>query len=136
MEITVSQEQGNAPVTILRLAGQLDRQTYQDLIMKAQQVFNAGAKNILLDMSELTDISSAGLVSLHMISLVLRGEAPPDPQHGWSTLKSINNAGNGGIQKNVKLLKPRPEITSVLDMVGFSAFFDSFTDKQKAIESL
>lgn len=135
MEITVSQEQGNAPVTILQLAGQLDRQTYQDLIMKAQQVFNAGAKNILLDMSELTYISSAGLVSLHMISLVLRGEAPPDPQHGWSTLKSINNAGNGGIQKNVKLLNPRPEITSVLDMVGFSAFFDSFTDKQKAIES-
>lgn len=99
--------------------------------MKAQQVFNAGAKNILLDMSELTYISSAGLVSLHMISLVLRG----DPQHGWSTLKSINNAGNGGIQKNVKLLNPRPEITSVLDMVGFSAFFDSFTDKQKAIAS-
>ncbi|MDP1713177.1 MAG: STAS domain-containing protein [Anaerolineales bacterium] len=135
MEITVSQEQGNVPVTILQLAGQLDGQTYQDLIMKAQQVFNGGAKNFILDMSELTYISSAGLVSLHTISLLVRGEAPPDSEQGWSTLKSIDKARDGGIQKNVKLLNPRPEIISVLDMVGFSEFFKIFTDKQKAIES-
>ncbi|MDP2777961.1 MAG: STAS domain-containing protein [Anaerolineales bacterium] len=135
MEITVSQEQGNVPVTILQLAGQLDGQTYQDLIMKVQQVFNGGAKNFILDMSELTYISSAGLVSLHTISLLVRGEAPPDPEQGWSTLKSIDKARDGGIQKNIKLLNPRPEIISVLDMVGFSEFFKIFTDKQKAIES-
>ena len=35
----------------------------------------------------------------------------------------------------MKLLNPRPEVTSVLDMVGFSAFFEIFTDKQKAVES-
>ena len=135
MEITVSQEQGNVPVTILQLAGHLDGQTYQDLIMKVQQVFNEGAKNIILDMSELTYISSAGLVSLHTISLLLRGKALPNPEQGWSTLKSIDKAGDGGLQKNIKLLNPRPEITSVLDMVGFSEFFEVFTDKQKAIAS-
>jgi len=133
MQITVSQEQGN--VTILQLAGQLDGQTYQDLIMKAQEVFNGGAKKIILDMSELTYISSAGLVSLHTIALLLRGEALPDPEQGWAALKSIDSTRESGIQKNIKLLNPRPEIVSVLDMVGFSAFFDIFTDKQKAIES-
>ena len=135
MEITVSQEQGNVPVTILQLTGHLDGQTYQDLIMKVQQVFNGGAKNFILDMSELTYISSAGLVSLHTISLLVRGEAPLDPEQGRSTLKSIDKARDGGIQKNIKLLNPRPEITSVLDMVGFSEFFEVFTDKQKAIAS-
>jgi anti-anti-sigma regulatory factor len=135
MDITISQEQGNAPVTILKLDGQLDGQTYQDLIMKAQQVIGEGAKNILLDMSDLTYISSAGLVSLHTIALLLRGEAPPDPEQGWSALKSMGNSSDSGMQKNIKLFNPRPEIVSVLDMVGFSAVFDIFTDKQKALES-
>ncbi|WKZ36613.1 MAG: STAS domain-containing protein [Anaerolineales bacterium] len=135
MEITVSQEQGNIPVTILELAGQLDGQTYQDLIMKAQEVFNGGAKNIILDMSGLTYISSAGLVSLHTVALLLRGEPLPDPEQGWSALKSIDRSRDSGMQKNIKLLNPRPEIVSVLDMVGFSAFFEIFTDKQTAVQS-
>jgi anti-anti-sigma regulatory factor len=135
MDISISQEQGNAPVTVMKLGGQLDGQTYQDLIMKAQQVIGEGAKNILLDLSDLTYISSAGLVSLHTIALLLKGEAPPDPEQGWSALKSMGDSSGGGMQKNIKLLNPRPEVVSVLDMVGFSVFFEIFTDRQKAIES-
>jgi anti-anti-sigma regulatory factor len=135
MEITISQEQGSAPVTVLKLGGQLDGQTYQDLIMKAQQVIGEGAKNILLDMSDLTYISSAGLVSLHTIALLLKGETPPDSEQGWSALKSMGNSSSGGAQKSIKLLNPRPEVVSVLDMVGFSAVFEVFTDRQKALES-
>ncbi|MDP1546278.1 MAG: STAS domain-containing protein [Anaerolineales bacterium] len=135
MQITVSQEQGNVPVTVLKLAGQLDGQSYQSLIAKAQEVHKGGAGNLLLDMSELTYISSAGLVSLHTIALMLRGEPLPDPEQGWSALKSMDRSRESGIQKHIKLLNPRPEIVSVLDMVGFSAFFQIFTDKQKALES-
>jgi anti-anti-sigma regulatory factor len=135
MDITISQEQGSAPVTVLKLSGQLDGQTYQDLIMKAQQVIGEGTKNILLDLSDLTYISSAGLVSLHTIALLLKGETPPDPERGWSALKSMGDSSGGGMQPRIKLLNPRPEVVSVLDMVGFSAFFEVFTDRQKAVES-
>jgi len=135
MQITVLNEQGKVPVTILQLAGQLDGQTYQDLIAKALDITNDGAKNVILDMGELTYISSAGLVSLHTIAMLLRGEAPPDPEQGWAALKSLDGAGDSNMEKNVKLLNPRPEIVSVLDMVGFSAFFEIFTDKQKALDS-
>lgn len=132
MEITVSQEQ---TVTVLKLAGQLDGQTYEALISKAREAVEGGAKNILLDLSDLTYISSAGLVSLHTIALMTRGEATPDPEQGWSALKSMDKSRDGGLQKHIKLLNPRPEIVSVLDMVGFSAFFEVHTDRQKAIES-
>lgn len=135
MQINVSQEQGKVPVTVLKLIGQLDGQTYQSLIAKAQEVYKAGTANILLDLEELTYISSAGLVSLHTIALLLRGETPPDPEQGWSAFKSMDRSQASGIQKNMKLLNPRPEIVSVLDMVGFSAFFDIFSDRQKALES-
>lgn len=135
MEIKVSQEQGRVTIAVIQLSGHLDGQTYQDLIAKAREAFEAGAQHILLDLSELTYISSAGLVSLHTIALMTRGENLPDPEQGWSALKSMDRSRDGGLQKNIKLLNPRPEITSVLDMVGFSAFFEVFTDKQKAIDS-
>ena len=135
MEIKVSQEQGRVTIAVLQISGHLDGQTYQDLIAKAREAFEAGAQHILLDLSELTYISSAGLVSLHTIALMTRGENLPDLEQGWSALKSMDRSRDGGLQKNLKLLNPRPEITSVLDMVGFSEFFEVFTDKQKAIDS-
>lgn len=136
MEITVTQEQGQVPVTIIGLAGHLDGQTYQDLIQKAREIFEAGSRNLLLDLAELTYISSAGLVSLNTIALMIRGEVLPDPEQGWSALKSMDRARSGGGSKmNLKLLNPRPEIINVLEMVGFSEFFDVFTDKQKAVDS-
>lgn len=132
MEITVSKEKS---VTILGISGHLDGQTYQDLINKARDEIEAGAKNILLDMGELTYISSAGLVSLHSISMLLAGESLPNSEEGWSTLKSMDTTRSKGMQKHLKLLNPRPEITSVLDMVGFSAIFETFNDRQKAVDS-
>jgi anti-anti-sigma factor len=135
MEITVSQEQGRAAVSVIRITGHLDGQTYQDLISKANEIVGAGVKNILLDLSDLIYISSAGLVSLHTIALMTRGEELPNPEQGWSTLKSMDSARDGGLQKHLKLLNPRSEITKVLEMVGFSEFFEVFTDKQKAVDS-
>jgi anti-anti-sigma factor len=135
MEITVSQEQGRISVAVIKVTGHLDGQSYGSLISKAREVVEAGTRNILLDLGDLTYISSAGLVSLHTITLMTRGEELPDLEHGWSALKSMDRSRDGGVQKNLKLLNPRPEITSVLEMVGFSSFFEVFTDRQKAIDS-
>lgn len=130
MEISVSIEQG---ITIMQINGQLDGQTYEALIAKARNLIDGGTKNILLDLADLTYISSAGLVSLHSIALMANGQDVADVK-GWSSIKSMERVP-GGSQKNIKLLNPRPEVTSVLDMVGFSAFFEVYTDRQKAIES-
>lgn len=136
MQITVSQEQGKVPVTVLKLEGQLDGQTYGNLIAKAQEAYKSGAASILLDMEGLTYISSAGLVSLHTVALLLNGQEVPDPEQGWSAFKSMERSqGSGSTQTHIKLLNPRPEVVSVLEMVGFSAFFEVFTDRQQAIES-
>ena len=135
MNITISQAQGRVPISVIQVDGKLDSQTYQDLIVKARDLYEAGTRDILIDLTELTYISSAGLVALHTIALLLRGESLPDPEQGWSTLKSMDRTRDGGMQKHVKLLNPRSEVTNVLEMVGFSGFFEVFADKQKAIES-
>jgi anti-anti-sigma regulatory factor len=135
MNITVTSEQGRVSVTILGIEGQLDGQNYQDLIAKARELYSGGTRDILLDLAQLTYISSAGLVSLHAIALTLNGEAPPDPDQGWAAVKSADRSRQGGLQAHVKLLNPRPEVNSVLDMVGFTTFFEIFTDRAKAIHS-
>jgi anti-anti-sigma regulatory factor len=132
LKIDISKEKD---VTLIKVSGELDGQSYQDLIAKAQEVYNDGSKNMILDLSELNYISSAGLVALHFIALLSKGEKLPDTDQGWSALKSVDRTREGGVQKNVKLLNPRPEVLNVLEMVGFSTFFEIFTDKQKAIDS-
>ncbi len=135
MNIQVSTEKGNVPVTVIKLEGQLDGQNYQELIAKARELYQAGTRDILLDLDDLTYISSAGLVSLHTMALMLRGESTPDPEQGWAAVKSADRTRQAGVQQHIKLLNPRPEVSSVLEMVGFSTFFETYTDREKAIQS-
>lgn len=135
MEISVSEAQGNVPIKVLKLNGQLDGQNYQDLIGKAQELHKAGAKDFILDLSDLTYISSAGLVALHSMALLVKGEDLPDTEHGWSAYRSMGKTSASGLQSHVKLFNPREEVKSVLEMVGFSTVFEIFTDLDEAVQS-
>ena len=135
MNISVSQAQGNVPVTVIKLDGQLDGQNYQELISKAQELYGAGARDFLLELSGLTYISSAGLVALHSVALLARGEELPDTEGGWAAYRSMGRSREAGVQKHVKLLNPSSEVMGVLDMVGFSNVFEIFTDRDEAVNS-
>ena len=135
MNISVSQAMGNVPVTVLKLDGQLDGQNYQELITKAQELYNAGTRDFLLDLADLTYISSAGLVALHSVALLARGEELPDTEGGWSAYRSMGRSAEAGLQKHVKLLNPRSEVMNVLDMVGFGNVFEIYTNLDDAVNS-
>ena len=135
MNISVSQAPGRVPVTVIKLDGQLDGQNFQELIAKAQELYSTGTRDFLLDLSDLTYISSAGLVALHSVALMARGEELPDLEGGWSAYRSMGRTSEAGVQRHVKLLNPRSEIMGVLDMVGFSHVFEIYTDREDAIKS-
>jgi len=135
MNISVSKEQGKVQVYVIKLDGELDGQNYQDLIAKAKDIYDGGARNFLIDLSDLTYVSSAGLVALHTVALLARGEALPDTEAGWSAIRSVGSASKSGVQKNVKLFNPRDDVKSVLDMVGFSSAFEVLTDFDEAVNS-
>jgi anti-anti-sigma regulatory factor len=135
MDISVSKMQGTVPVTVIKLDGQLDGQNYQDLITKAQDLYKEGARDFLIDLSGLTYISSAGLVALHSVALMSKGEELPDTEQGWAAYRSIGRTSAAGVQTHVKLLNPREEVRSVLDMVGFTNVFEIFTDINEAVKS-
>ena len=135
MNISVSQVQGKVPVTVIKLEGQLDGQTYQALISKAREAYAAGWRDFLVDMTDLNYISSAGLVALHSIALLTRGEELPDTEAGWAAYRSMGRSKDAGLQKHIKLLNPRAEVQSVLDMVGFGSVFEVHSNLDEAVQS-
>jgi len=135
MEIIISQNQEASPVTIMQLKGALDGNSYQDFITEAEKLYDAGTRNLLLDMSELDFLSSAGLAALHRIARVFRGEDRSTMEEGWGAIHAMGRERSSGLQEHIKLLNPNQKIQDVLDTVGFKAFFEIYTDIHPAIAS-
>lgn len=134
MEINVSQEQGTVPVSVIHIKGDLDASSYLGLINTAQKLYNAGVRSLLLDLTDLAFISSAGLASLHIVTKLFRGEET-NTEDGWGTYKEIDRDREAGMQSHVKLLNPSAEVDNVLDTVGFKQFFEIFSSLDEAVQS-
>lgn len=134
MEINVTQENGKVPVSVIHIKGDLDASSYLELVNTAQKLYNAGVRSLLLDLTDLVFLSSAGLASLNIVTRLFRGEKT-DAEDGWGTYKAIDRERESGMQSNVKLLNPSPDVDKVLDTVGFKQFFDVYTDLEEAVDS-
>lgn len=135
MDITVKQAQGRVPVTILQTHGDLDASSFQTLISKGKEVYDAGTRNILLDMSGTAFMGSSGLAALHSLALLLRGDELPDLEGGWNVFHGIDRDRGSGLQQHLKLFNPQPQIQKVLEMSGLTQFFEIHTDLDTAIAS-
>ena len=135
MEISFSQNQNTPDVGIMKLQGALDGSSYEYFITEAQKLYDTGIRNLLLDMSELNFLSSAGIAALHRIARVFRGEDRTTMEEGWSAIHAIAKDHNSGSQAHIKLLNPGENILAVLDTVGLQAFFEVFTDIHPAMAS-
>ena len=121
-------------VAVIQLHGAMNG---KKLVAEAQKLYDAGTRNLVLDMSELTFISSAGLSALHHTALMYRGEAQSTFKEDRTAIHAMRKERESGFhfQENVKLLNPSEAIQEVLDIVGFKAFFEIFTDLDAAMAS-
>jgi anti-anti-sigma regulatory factor len=135
VNITVSTEQGKVPVSVVHPEGDLDASNYRELIDRVEELIKNGAKDFLIDLSDVPFMSSAGLVALHSLAITLRGEHPVDPQSGWAALKSMDRSKSTGLQKHIKLLAPQKYVEETFDKAGFSQFLETFSDRAAAVAS-
>jgi len=63
MEITVSQEQGRVPVTVFRIKGPVTDNLAIE--QRAQEAYDGGARHLLIDLSDVPYMATAGLRALH-----------------------------------------------------------------------
>ncbi len=137
LNITVDQSEGRVPVTIMRLEGELDGSNYESLIAQTQALYVAGMRDLLLDLENLTFVSSAGLVGLHRMALIMRGETLEDAEEGWGAFHAVSRDVQtaSGPETHYKLLKPQPLVRKVLDTSGFSNIMSVFEDEETAVAS-
>ena len=134
MRITLKQIEGRIPFVVMAIHGDLDASNYEQVILKAHELYQAGTRYVLLDLGAMPFMGSSGVVAIHSIALLMRGEQAPDPEAGWQTFHSINQA-RSGMQQHVKLLNPQPKVDRTLRMTSMNDFFEIYTDMQTAIDS-
>lgn len=113
LNITVSMEQEEKPVTVLRLEGDLDAQTGPELIDKTTDLIANGNTRILLDLSRIRYMGSAGLLAMHTID------------------KRLKETQSG----QLKLLNPSAPVRKVLNVLQDTTFFDMHDTLDSALKA-
>ena len=132
MNTTVDRVSGDTAV--MGLEGELDASNFQDLIGQGQGLYNEGVRTLVLDLSGLTYMASSGIVALHSLALVYRGEAPHDPDAGWEALHAAQADGeSGGSNDQLRLAAPSEAIDVVLERTGMGRLMPVFPDRAAAL---
>ena len=135
MQIDVATEStaGGQPLAVMRLEGELDAASYLDVIERTRQLAGRGVNRLLVDLTELSYMGSSGLFALHSMAMLLRGETPPDPEHGYAALDQAESIDD--TVSELKLLSPQPQVQRVLERTGMTRFFEVHGDRATALAS-
>ena len=127
LNITTSKIQGEVPVTILHLSGHLHGSTEPELLDHARQAQEDGSKYLLLDLSGVEVLTSAGLRAIHNIFNLFtpQNDRATIRQHGEEPYKS----------PYLKLVCPNPDIYYVLSIAGFLQNILIYNDMNEAVAS-
>ena len=117
LKITSEQVQAAVPVTVLQVRGWLDAQSEEQLLAVARTAFDEGARYILIDMSELDTITSAGIRSLQKIYQMY---TPKEDRFKIAHLKLCNAP---------------PQIHNVLGITGFLHNIPMYESLEAALET-
>ena len=129
MDVTVSQAQGRVPVTIFHVAGAVT--TNQELEARAKAAYDGGTRNILIDLTEVPYMATAGLRALHTIFALLRADTPEESD-------ATTNAGIAAgtfVSPHLKLLNPNAYVLEVLKVAGYDMFLEIHHDMTQAVAS-
>ncbi|MFL5647462.1 MAG: STAS domain-containing protein [Chloroflexota bacterium] len=136
LQTTVERVDGRVPITVLALDGELDASNFESVIEEVRGLYAAGARTLLLDLSGLTFMASSGLVALHTIVLVMKGEEPQDTE-GWSAFHALSDAVDAGErQTEVQLCGAQPAVIRVLERTGLDRLFVVHPDRATAIAAI
>ncbi len=107
MEIQVTEHKR---VSVVAVTGRVDGSTAGEFEAALNELTEAGVNNIILDMSDVDFVSSAGLRVL------------------VNTRKNVTSAGG-----RIVLAEPSEQVVETLDIAGLDVLFEAFEDRETAI---
>jgi anti-anti-sigma regulatory factor len=134
LNTTVDEAAGRVPITVLSLDGELDASNFEAFVAQVQGLYDGGTRDLLLDFTDLSFLASSGLVALHSIILIMRGDRPADPDSGWGAFHSLaEEVSSGAVQTSVQLAGPQPGVERVLQRTGLDRLFPIHPDRATAL---
>ena len=117
LNIASEERQADVPVTVFRLRGWLDAQSEEQLLKDARIAYDGGARYLLLDMSDLDTLTSAGMRAIQKVYQIF---TPKEDQFKIAHLKLCNAP---------------PQIYNVLGITGFLHNIPMYASLDDALES-
>ena len=135
MELSVSIQQAEEPIAIMRIQGDIDASTFMTVVNKAQEIHNNPARHLIIDLSEVDSVSTTGLVALHKIALVYSGASHEMDADAPTKERRPDFTHHSNARKFVKLLNPQADVEKALEKAGMKLFSKIYRDLESAIES-
>ena len=98
---------------------------------REKKLFNDGARYVLLDLTEVSHVTSAGFRAISQMFKLLRGNLSPTD----SALMSQGLRDGSYKSPNLKLLNPNPRVLEALKLAGFDTFLEIYYKMDEAIAS-
>ena len=117
LKISSENTQADVPVTVFRLRGWLDAQSEEQLLEAARTAYDGGARYLLIDMSDLDTLTSAGMRALQKVYQIF---TPKEDQFKMAHLKLCNAP---------------PQIYNVLGITGFVQNIPMYESQEAALQS-
>jgi anti-anti-sigma factor len=117
LKISSEQVQGEVPVTVFHIRGWLDAQSEEQLLEAARTTYDSGARYLLIDMSDLDTLTSAGMRALQKVYQIF---TPKEDRFKVAHLKLCNAP---------------PQIYNVLGITGFLHNIPMYESRDAALQS-
>ena len=117
LKITTEQRQAAVPVTVFYIRGWLDGQSEEQFLEAARTAYEGGARFMLIDMTDLDTITSAGIRAVQKL-------------YQMYTPKEDRNK-----IAHLKLCNAPPQIYNVLGITGFLQNISMYENLDDALDS-
>ncbi len=113
--VTVTQTCGRVPVTVFQLGDRINMGNSEEFEQAAKGANAAGGRNMILDLSKVPSLTSAGIRTILGIHKML-AEAKDSMEH-------------------LKLVNPMPAVREVLDIAGLLKYIGIYGSVEEAVAS-
>lgn len=131
MNITISDASDPIPVKILRVSGNLDAAGADELDQIINEITLNGSHDLLLDLSDVSFMSSAGIRSINNAFYTLHN-------YDRTEFKEVISKGiRQGTYKapHLKILNPPQQVLQSFKLVGVDMYLAIYSDELQAVQS-